>query len=224
MTSEVLTGSVDTRQGINTEAIGDGLLSLERLLRPNDGWIAAALLTLNLVVVVLSVEQADWAPSPNLVFVLFLAMLTGLALYRVPVWSIALLPVGLAVGFAVILWQLSSLDIEGVRVGGAGQVLERLGLWFEAARDGSINIDRLPFSFGLMTATWLTGFLGSWLFLRYNNFWGVFVLGGIGLLSNLTFLPPNAAFHLGFYLFTALLLVARVQSIRLSKAPTEGAS
>ena len=217
MTSEVLTGSVDTRQGINTEAIGDGLLSLERLLRPNDGWIAAALLTLNLVVVVLSVEQADWAPSPNLVFVLFLAMLTGLALYRVPVWSIALLPVGLAVGFAVILWQLSSLDIEGVRVGGAGQVLERLGLWFEAARDGSINIDRLPFSFGLMTATWLTGFLGSWLFLRYNNFWGVFVLGGIGLLSNLTFLPPNAAFHLGFYLFTALLLVARVQSIRRKK-------
>ena len=217
MTSEVLTGRTGTHQGLNTEAIGGGILSLERILRPNEGWLAAALLVLNLVVVVLSVEQADWAPSPNLVFVLFLAMLTGLALYRVPIWSAALLPVGFAVGFAVILWQLSSLSIEGVSVGGTGQVLERLGLWLEAARTGSINIDRLPFSFGLMTATWLTGFLGSWLFLRYSNFWGVFVLGGIGLLSNLTFLPPNAAFHLGFYLFTALLLVARVQSIRRKK-------
>ncbi|MDA1129072.1 MAG: hypothetical protein O2913_10300 [Chloroflexi bacterium] len=217
ITSKALTGRPDTRHGISTEAIGDGILSLERTLRPNDGWIAAALLTLNLVVVVLSVEQADWAPSPNLVFLLFIAMLTGLALYRVPIWSVALLPVGFAVAFAVILWQLSSLEIEGVSVGGTGQVLERLGFWLDAARDGSINIDRIPFSFGLMVATWLTGFLGAWLFLRYSNFWGVFVLGGIGLLSNLTFLPPNAAFHLGFYLFTALLLVARVQSIRRKK-------
>lgn len=217
MTSEALTGRAVIRRLVNTDAIGDGLASLERTLRPNEGWLAAALLVLNLVVVVLSVEQADWTPSPNLVFVLFLAMLTGLALYRVPIWSVALLPVGFAVGFAVILWQLSSLSIEGINVGGAGQVLERLGLWLEAARTGSINIDRLPFSFGLMTATWLTGFLGSWLFLRYSNFWGVFVLGGVGLLSNLTFLPPNAAFHLGFYLFTALLLVARVQSVRRKK-------
>ncbi|GIT02717.1 MAG: hypothetical protein CM1200mP27_13420 [Chloroflexota bacterium] len=47
-----------------------------------------------------------------------------------------------------------------------------------------------------------------------RTFLGGFVLGGIGLLSNLTFLPPNSAFHLGFYLFTALLLVARVQAVR----------
>ncbi len=218
MTSEALGGRAPTRQRINTDAIGDGIGdgigSLERTLRPNDGWIAGALLVLNLVVVVVSVEQADWVPSPNLVQLLFLAMLTGLALYRIPIWSAALLPVGLAVGLALILWQLSSFSIDGVRVGGAGQVLTRLDLWLDAARTGSINIDRLPFSFVLMTATWLTGFLGSWLFLRYGNFWGVFVLGGIGLLSNLTFLPPNTAFHLGFYLFTALLLVARVQAIR----------
>ncbi len=214
MTSEALTSRTAIRERLNGDAIGDGLISLERTLRPNDGWIAAMLLVLNLVVVVLSVEQANWVPSPNLVLVLFLAMLTALVLYRVPIWSVALLPVGLAVGIAVILWQLSSFSIEGASIGGSGQVLERLNLWLEAARSGSINIDRLPFSFGLMTATWLTGFLGAWLFLRYRNFWGVFVLGGIGLLSNLTFLPPNAAFHLGFYLFTALLLVSRVQSIR----------
>ena len=47
---------------IDTDAIGDGIATLERILRPNEGWIAAGLLALNLVVVVLSVEQADWAP------------------------------------------------------------------------------------------------------------------------------------------------------------------
>ena len=91
---------------------------------------------------------------------------------------------------------------------------ERLSLWAEAARTGSINIDKVPFSFGLSVASWLTGYLGAWLFLRHRNFWGVFVLGGLGLLSNLTFLPPHTNLHLALYLFTALLLVARVQAVR----------
>lgn len=171
-------------------------------------------MVLNLVVVVMSVEQAHRVASPNLILLLFMAMVTGLALYRILVWSIALLPVSLAVGLGVILWQLSSFTIDGADVGGTGEVLERLDLWLDAARTGSVNIDSLPFSFALMVSTWLTGFLGSWLFLRYGNFWVVFVLSGIGLLSNLTFLLPNTAFHLGVYLFTALLLVARVQAIR----------
>ncbi|MBC8281540.1 MAG: transglutaminase domain-containing protein [Chloroflexi bacterium] len=214
MTSDALAANEPVSGGLTAESVMDGVGWLERTLRPNEGWIAAGLLAINLVVVVLSVERADWVPSPNLIQLLFIAMLTGLALYRIPIWSIALLPVGLAIGLGVIFWQLSTFSIDGVPVGGIGQVTFRLELWLDAARDGSINIDRLPFSFALMVATWLTGFLGAWLFLRFGNFWGVFVLGGIGLLSNLTFLPPNTAFHLGMYLFTALLLVARVQAIR----------
>ena len=217
MTSETV-GTIGTgapaRQGFDTDFIGDSIAWLERTMRPNEGWVAAALLALNLVVVVMSVERADWVPSPNLGLLLFMAMLTGLILYRIPIWSITLLPVGLAVGLAIILWQLSNFAINDVTINGTGEVIERLDLWLDAARTGSISIDSLPFSFGLMTATWLTGFLGAWLFLRYGNVWGVFVLGGIGLLSNLTFLPPNTAFHLGFFLFTALLLISRVQAIR----------
>ena len=217
MTSEPV-GMIGTeapaRQGLDTDFIGDSIAWLERTMRPNEGWVAAALLALNLVVVVMSVERADWVPSPNLVLLLFMAMLTGLILYRIPIWSITLLPVGLAVGLAIILWQLSNFTINDVTINGTGEVIERLDLWLDAARTGSISIDSLPFSFGLMTATWLTGFLGAWLFLRYGNVWGVFVLGGIGLLSNLTFLPPNTAFHLGFFLFTALLLISRVQAVR----------
>ena len=214
MTSEAISANQQVGGGFTVESITDGIGWLERALRPNEGWIAAGLLVVNLIVVVLSVEQADWVPSPNLVHLLIIAMLTGLLLYRIPLWSIALVPVGLAVGLGVIFWQLSNFSIDNTDVGGLGEVLTRLDLWLDAARDGSINIDKLPFSFALMVSTWLTGFLGAWLFLRFGNFWGVFVLGGIGLLSNLTFLPPNTAFHLGMYLFTALLLVARVQAIR----------
>ena len=126
MTSETVSSTESQNQTFNTGAIIDGILKLERTLRPNEGWIAFGLLVVNLIVVVWSVEQADWVTTPNLVLFLFLATLTGLALHRVPVWSIALLPVGLAIGLGIILWQLSSFSLDGVPVGGTREVLERL--------------------------------------------------------------------------------------------------
>ena len=80
MTSEAISANQQVGGGFTVESITDGIGWLERTLRPNEGWIAAGLLVVNLIVVVLSVEQADWVPSPNLVQLLIIAMLTGLLL------------------------------------------------------------------------------------------------------------------------------------------------
>lgn len=195
----------------DTVQMAGGLLGR---LRPRDGWLALLLLTANLSVVVMAVERADWAPTPNLVGTLLLGMLTAFVFHRLPVyWFLAILP-GLALGGLTVVWLVSIGTYDGESLGGAAILWDRLALWADAARQGSINIDKVPFAFGLVTAAWLTGYLGAWVFLRHRNFWGVFVLGGLGLFSNLTFLPPNTTFHFALYLFTALLLVARVQSIR----------
>ena len=185
-----------------------------RRLRPADGWLALVLLATNLCVVVLAVERADWAPTPSLVGILLLGMLTAFVFHRIPVyWPLAILP-GLVLGGLTVVWQLSNFTFDGEALGGASALWSRLSLWVDAAQEQSINIDKVPFAFGLVTASWLTGYLGAWVFLRHRNFWGVFALGGLGLFSNLTFLPPNTTFHLSLYLFTALLLVARVQAVR----------
>ena len=212
MTATGMAETVAIRQRISPEALGEGMLWLARLFRPSDGWLAVGLLTLNLMVVVWAVDDAEWAPTPNLVGVVVMAMATGLLLARVRLWGLLILPVGLAIGVLVIVWQLTSH--EELALASSGELWERLGLWFDAARSGDINIDQIPFAFGLLAMTWLAGYLAAWVFVRYRNFWGVFVLGGTGLLSNLTFLPPNADKFLGFYLFTAFLLVARIQSVR----------
>ncbi len=200
--------------GWDGQGAGRAALGLLGRLRPADGWAALILLATNLCVVVLAVEQADWAPTPSLPTTLLLGMLTAFVFYRLPVWWwLAILP-GLGIGGLIVTWQLSNFSFDGQSLGGAAALWDRLGLWLEAAREDSINIDKAPFAFGLVAASWLIGYLGGWVFLRHRNFWGVFALGGLGLFSNLTFLPPNTNFHLAMYLFTALMLVARIQAVR----------
>ena len=82
------------------------LLSVLTALRPPDGWVAAGLLLLNMIVVVWSVEVADWAPTPSLVLVMILAVLTAIPLTRIRLWTAAVLPIGLLIGIGIIIWQM----------------------------------------------------------------------------------------------------------------------
>ena len=201
-------------RGVNLESAARRLLDLVNYTRPSDGWASVFLLALNLVVVVWSVEEADWVPTPNLVSLILIAMLTGLLLSRLPVWGVVLVPLGLFLGFWMVVWRIVSFQAEGMELANAGELFERLNLWWVAAQTGSINIDREPFAFALMCFTWLAGYFAAWVFFRHRNFWGVFVVGGAGILCNLTFLPQEGSIYIGIYLLTALLLVARVQAVR----------
>ena len=217
MTGEGLTQYVSAGGRLNFESSADAVISWVHLFRPSDGWISLILLAMNLMLVVWSVGSANWVvglETNSLISVLLLGMLTALILARLPVWGALLIPAGLGIGLVVVVWQITSFFGGESAVAGTGQLWDRLEFWFAAAKTGDINIDPVPFAFGVMVVTWLLGFLGVWVFVRYRNFWGVFVLGGAGLLSNLTFLPPNASVFLGVYLFTALLLIARVGSVR----------
>lgn len=184
------------------------------IVRPPDGWISAALLALNMIIVVWSVEVADWAPTPSLALVILLGILAALLLARLPVWGALLLPAGLLLGAVVVAWQMTAGAPDELQVDTVAQLLQRLALWLQAARSEGISIDPLPFATGLTIAAWLSGLLAGWAFFRYRNFWGVFAMGSLGLLSNLTFLPQNASVYLALYLFTGLLLVGWVQSVR----------
>lgn len=200
--------------GFSFQSLGTRALSLIQTFRPSDGWVSVVLLSLNLLTIVWSVERADWAPTPNLAYVMLLAMLTGLVLSRVPIWTVLLLPAGLAVGLLVAVWQLTSFQSGTIELANSAELWQRLDLWRDAAIAGSINIDPVPFAFGLVSVTWLAGYFAAWVFFRYRNFWGVFILGGAAILSNLTYLPPSASVDLALYLITALMLVGRVQAMR----------
>ena len=97
-------------EGEELSGAAGGLL---RHMRPADGWVALILLALNLCVVVLAVEQADWAPTPSLVGVLLLGMLTAFVFYRLPVfWFQAIIP-GLVLGGLTVVWLISGSTFDG---------------------------------------------------------------------------------------------------------------
>ncbi len=199
---------------LNAQDTAEWLMSAVQSFRPRDGWLSLGLLSLNLMVVVWSVERADWVPTPSLILVLLLAVLTAVLLSSVPLRGFLVLPIGLAIGVLVVVWQLGNYQHPNMSLQGAEELWDRLGLWLQAVKTSSISIDPVPFAFGLTVAAWLSGYLAGWFFCRHRNFWAVFVLGGIGLFSNLTYLPPNTTLTLGLYLFSGLLVVARVQSVR----------
>ena len=104
-------------------------------LQPADGWLALGLLAVNLCVVVLAVERADWAPTPNLPGILLLGMLTAFVFYRLPVWWwLAILP-GLVLGGLTVTWQISNFTFDGEALAGRGRCWSGWGCgWKRPAR------------------------------------------------------------------------------------------
>ncbi len=78
MTSTSLAGAVTLGDRFHPEALVGVLLRVTRVFRPSDGWLAVGLLVLNLLVVVLSVEDADWVPVPDLKLLIIMGMAAGL--------------------------------------------------------------------------------------------------------------------------------------------------
>ena len=185
-----------------------------KLLRPRYGWLATALLALNVAIVAWSVDRADWVDTPSLGILIITSMAIGFAIIKTRVPAIIGFPAGTLLGAWIIVSKLSSANSDHISAANYQELWYRLTLWYQAANDGTINIDQLPFAVGLMAITWMLGHTAAWAFVKYEKFWAVFAIGGAALLCNLTFLPDKASIDLGIYLLCSLILIGRLQSVR----------
>ena len=141
-------GGHTVRRALPLKLDGDDLagasVGVLRLLRPADGWLALILLAANLCVVVLAVERADWAPTPSLVGILLLGMLTAFVFHRIAVyWFLAIIP-GLILGGLTVIWQISGYSFDGETLGGVGALWNRFRCGWR--QEEHINIDKVPFA------------------------------------------------------------------------------
>ena len=190
------------------------VLRLLSRITPSQGWLTVALLAIILLIVGNSVTSADWVDTPRLLEVLIWAAVAGLLLAKLRAPALLLHLVGLTLGLVVVVWQTSSL-VEGLAL--FEQVRElwgRLEIWYEAATSGGISTDLIPISMAFVALGWILGYLSSWFIFRSNNPWVAIVLGGMAILTNLSFLPDRFAARFFVFVFFAMLLVVQMNTIQ----------
>lgn len=176
---------------------------------PRQGWDTFLLMLASVGLAAFSVSEADWVETPGMVSMVVWSSLVGLILAKVRLpWPI-LMPAGFALG-VIPLSVLAATMTEGSTVfSRIGQAWDRIVGWYTAASSGGISTDLLPFSIGLLAMAWGLGFLSAWFLFRRSNVWVGLVIGGVALLTNLSFTSGGETRFFVFML-AALLLVARM--------------
>ena len=202
------------RQGELSSGGGNRLIQVLNRYRPYQGWSTFIFLYLMLWVLAESVMNAGWVEKLGLSGVVFWAVLAGLVLSKVRLHALLLHPLGIALGFLVVVWRAGELVTEETGWARLPNMWSRLEVWYEAATNEGLSTDLLPFAIGLLVFAWTVGYLGSWFVFRSSNPWVAVVLGGVAILTNLSFMPEGLAPRFFLFILFAMLLIVRLTVIQ----------
>jgi transglutaminase-like putative cysteine protease len=181
------------------------------LKSPWEGWGTFLLLLLSVMVAVRSVGSVVWIPTPGLYPLALFGVVLGLLLARMRFNGWLLAVSGILLGISLSFCQLTSLVEGASSFARYAEIGKRLLVWGQAFVNGDVTCDTLPFSFLLLSTSWLVGFICSWSFFRKHNIWGAVLPSGIVIVINLTFLLSGVQrLPLYLYLLVVCLLVARL--------------
>ncbi len=192
------------------------LLKIYDRFHPAQGWGSFVLLLLSLLIIGMSVQDGAWVPVPGLQSLLVTSAIVGLGLAKVRIPAILPLVAGVLIGAVLVTWRAMELADSTTALAALPEMWDRLAVWYDAATNDGISTDLLPFTMALLSMAWLIGFFSSFFVFRFNNAWVTVVLGGVAILTNLSFLPPTLNFSSKFFIFTllAMLLVVRLNDVQ----------
>ncbi len=178
-------------------------------------WLNLFFLLVCLGIVVFTAEQARWLnPSPSLLTILFISVLTGFFTARSR-WPVILgLALAGVVGAAVIFWQCL-LITPGI--GLASRLLHldtNLSLFWDALNLGLPIPVTIHVSIIFGALSWLIGYFSSWFLVRKHNPWPGIFLGTVMLLVILNFWQGKHYLYFLIFLAAALILMVRASYAR----------
>ena len=192
-----------------------------RVLVPNQGWVTFIVLYFMTLSVTWSVESAEWTRSPSLPWAALAGLVTGLALAKIRLHGLILQGLALMAGLLAILWLVMRFVGAPSLREGVAEVGQRLGTWTEAAISDGVSTDPMPFALALVVLVWLLGYLSAWFAFRYRNIWVPLALGGIGILTNLSYLPSRHWSYFYMFLIFAMLAVAWMSILERRRSWTQ---
>lgn len=174
-------------------------------------WLTFGLTLLVFLSVARSIESAHWVEGmPSLTLVSLVGITTGLVLSRQnwpePLLQLLAVVIGLPVVIGLTLTYIHAPSLQQ----GLLQFWHRYGQWIYLVRTGGISNDVMPFISMVLALTWIAAFLSSWSIFRWHNAWIALIPGGIGILTNISYLPGQFRVDFVVFLFGAMLLLMRV--------------
>ncbi|MBI4307499.1 MAG: DUF4129 domain-containing protein [Chloroflexi bacterium] len=220
MTTTILAWLRDTRRPPETPVPRPAPRAVQRLRQVMswDGWTTLGLEAIVLLSTIWSVEQAQWVPvQPALTLVVLLALAAAAGFERLR-WHAGLaVSTSLVLGILVVAWQTAAALPGPGWDDRFSELALRLDKWWELARTGGISIDPLPFAVLLALLTWVLSYLSTWFVLRRLDMWWGILPAGFALLTNLSYLPESYHGFFLTYLFAAMLLMMRMNLLRLQR-------
>ena len=147
---------------------------------PVNDWIALGLLAWMLAMVGWSVQLAKWGELPNIVPTALFGTAIAFLMAKLRIrrstgfinWTIPLnFAAFLIAGIVIVFWQ-ASLNAEGSNpIARAYDAWDRFGIWIDIAINGGVSGDQIPFAMMMMTATWVTAYVVTFLTFRFNSPW-----------------------------------------------------
>ena len=179
----------------------------------SEDWLTLLLAGAGILVVVRSVEVAEWVATPSLMLTAVLGVLVGLLVIRIPwkAWQGHL--IASSVGAMAVYLQGTGLADAGSLGARTAELNSRLAAWWTALVSNEISTDPLPFALILSSLAWTGGYLSSWAIFKRGNVWLAILPSGVALLVNLTYLPERFFVYLFPYLLATMMLMIRLNSV-----------
>ncbi len=178
----------------------------------NEGLSTAVLLALLLISLTGSVATVGWVDGLGiLIWPSLGGMLVGILLAKLPVRGWLAHPITILFAFAAsIAFPLLLLTEPAGNRAKLLFLLTRLRDWTIKVIGGGTASDNLIFVVQLVFFAWLFAQISAWFIFRRHQVWGAVVLIGSALLLNLFYAPAQSGVYLILFLFSALLLLVRM--------------
>ncbi len=179
-----------------------------------ESWLTLAIVTLTFLSVARSIDSAHWVEGmPSLVTISFLALLAGFGFSKIKINELFLHLLAILTGVPVVIGFALSFMGETSLGPGLSHFWHRFGDWIDVIRTGGITTDNMPFVTIVLALTWIAAYLSAWAIFRWRNAWLALIPGGMGLLTNISYLPGQFSADFVVFLFGGMLLVMRVNML-----------
>jgi hypothetical protein len=121
------------------------------------------------------------------------------------------LPLGLLLGVEVVAYVFAQAAVVGSLAERVDWLDGRIGAWMDAVASGGVSNDPLVFAVAMGALAWVLGMLSAWLVFRDNVPWLVVLINGLALLMNLSYASTSLVGYVGWFAFSACLLLAARQ-------------